>query len=404
MWVGGRFYPAAGLYALSLSHASWPECVWEDLKAWVSGWRTGFRFDFTGEKDVSETCPVYGNYTYVGIRCSRTVGRCFPEGEGVMRYPDGGVYRGSWHGIRKGYGEYTDSLGRTYSGYWRGDSLRRGRLRAKEGTYEGLFNRRMEEHGEGEFTANDGGYYVGKWKDGRRDGFGFSVAPHEVVKCGVWAKGRFRANKCCTIRNGYTASTFPNTSMCTSGGCNGIDWRNLRITRLGHTADRNALGAVDYPVSFVYIKSTEGLTVFNPYYTQDVRAARRYGFPVGAYHFFSTRPAMSQADYFLKKSHLQKGDLPPMLDVELSDRRIAAMGGRDVLFREMLVWLKEVGRRSGTTPIIYVSQDFVNRYMPVRAGRAESLSWYGWPVTGNTSHTCICSTGSSPDGRVRYPR
>ena len=109
-----------------------------------------------------------------------------------MRYPDGGVYRGSWHaGIRKGYGEYTDSLGRTYSGYWRGDSLRRGRLRAKKGTYEGLFNRRMEEHGEGEFTANDGGYYVGKWKDGRRDGFGFSVASHEVVKCGVWAKGRF---------------------------------------------------------------------------------------------------------------------------------------------------------------------------------------------------------------------
>ena len=50
----------------------------------------------------------------------------------------------------------------------------------------------MEEHGEGEFTANDGGYYVGKWRDGRRDGFGFSVAPHEVVKCGVWAKGRFR--------------------------------------------------------------------------------------------------------------------------------------------------------------------------------------------------------------------
>ena len=55
---------------------------------------------------------------------------------------------------------------------------------------------------------------------------------------------------------------------------------------------------------------------------------------------------MSQADYFLKKSRLQKGDLPPMLDVELSDRRIAAMGGRDVLFREMLVWLKEVGRRA----------------------------------------------------------
>ena len=162
----------------------------------------------------------------------------------------------------------------------------------------------------------------------------------------------------------------------------GIDWRNLRITRLGHTADRNALGAVDYPVSFVYIKSTEGLTVFNPYYTQDVRAARRYGFPVGAYHFFSTRPAMCQADYFLKKSRLRKGDLPPMLDVELSDRRIAAMGGRDVLFREMLVWLKEVGRRSGTTPIIYVSQDFVNRYMPFAPEELKKYPVWGGPLRG----------------------
>ena len=61
--------------------------------------------------------------------------------------------------------------------------------------YEGFCNRRMEEHGEGEFMAYDGGYYVGKWKDGRRDGFGFSVAPHEVVKCGVWAKGRFRGEQ-----------------------------------------------------------------------------------------------------------------------------------------------------------------------------------------------------------------
>ena len=90
---------------------------------------------------------------------------------------------------------------------------------------------------------------------------------------------------------------------------------------------------------------------------------------------------MSQADYFLKKSRLRKGDLPPMLDVELSDRRIAAMGGRDVLFREMLVWLKEVGRRSGTTPIIYVSQDFVNRYMPF-APEELSLSRMGGPLRG----------------------
>ena len=70
-----------------------------------------------------------------------------------------------------------------------------------------------------------------------------------------------------------------------------------------------------------------------------------------------------------------------MLDVELSDRRIAAMGGRDVLFREMLVWLKEVGRRSSTTPIIYVSQDFVNRYMPFAPEELKAIL-YGWPLRG----------------------
>ena len=141
--------------------------------------------------------------------------------------------------------------------------------------------------------------------------------------------------------------------------------------------------------------------MFNPYYTQDVRAARRYGFPVGAYHFFSTRPAMSQADYFLKKSRLRKGDLPPMLDVELSDRRIAAMGGRDVLFREMLVWLKEVGRRSGTTPIIYVSQDFVNRYMPFAPEELKKYPVWVARYGEYKPYVHLLYWQLSPDGRVR---
>ncbi len=264
-----------------------------------------------------------------------------------MRYPDGGVYRGSWHaGIRKGYGEYTDSLGRTYSGYWRGDSLRRGRLRAKEGTYEGLFNRRMEEHGEGEFTANDGGYYVGKWKDGRRDGFGFSVAPHEVVKCGVWAKeDGSGANKCCTIRNGYTASTFPNTSMCTSGGGTWYRLEEPAHYTFGAYGRPECVGSgglsglfrvhqihggADGVQSLLYA----GCACRTPVWIS--------GRSLSSFHPSGDEPGR----LFPEEVPLAKGDLPPMLDVELSDRRIAAMGGRDVLFREMLVWLKEVGRRA----------------------------------------------------------
>ena len=95
-----------------------------------------------------------------------------------------------------------------------------------------------------------------------------------------------------------------------------------------------------------------------------MRDARRRGFPVGAYHFFSTRPAAEQAAFFLKRARLRKGDLPPMLDMELTDRKVASMGGREVLFREMLVWLRTVGERTGTTPVLYVNQNFVNRHLP----------------------------------------
>ena len=103
---------------------------------------------------MSETCPVYGTYTCRDTLFYGQLVGGFPEGEGVMRYPDGGVYRGSWHaGIRKGYGEYTDSLGRTYSGYWRGDSLRRGRFEQKRGrmkvsSTDGWKSMARESHGE----------------------------------------------------------------------------------------------------------------------------------------------------------------------------------------------------------------------------------------------------------------
>ena len=39
------------------------------------------------------------------------------------------------------------------------------------------------------------------------------------------------------------------------------------------------------------------------------------------------------------------------------------MGGEDVLFRAMLSWLRIVERHTGTRPLIYVGQMFVNRHL-----------------------------------------
>ena len=103
----------------------------------------------------------------------------------------------------------------------------------------------------------------------------------------------------------------------------------------------------------------------NPYFASDYRAARRHGIPVGAYHFFSyTSTAQKQAQYFLRHSRFSKGDLPPVLDVEPTARQISKMGGVQAMFNRIRTWLGIVQRRTGVRPILYVSQQFVNKYLP----------------------------------------
>ena len=137
-----------------------------------------------------------------------------------------------------------------------------------------------------------------------------------------------------------------------------------------------------------------------PYVIGAVREARRHGYPVGAYHFFSTRPAARQAAFFLKKARLRRGDLPPMLDMELDDRKIAAMGGRDALFRGMLVWLEAVERHCGTTPIIYVNQNFVNRHMPFAPERLKDYPVWVARYGEYKPYVHLLYWQLSPDGTV----
>lgn len=326
-----------------------------------------------------------------------------PEGEGVMHYPDGEVYGGRWkQGKREGYGELTDVSGRKYMGEWQADSLYKGECRDSAGVYRGTFNRNAEAQGTGEYATVDGCYYYsGEWCNGLRNGFGFSVSPHEMLKCGVWRNGSFKGEQMLYHSRRVYGIDISKYQHIKGRRVYPIDWKRLRITHLGHISNKKVEGEVDYPVSFVYIKSTEGMTVVNPYYARDVVAARRHGYPVGAYHFFSTRPASRQAAFFLKKAALKKGDLPPMLDVELTDRQIRAMGGADVLFREMLVWLKAVEHRTGTTPIIYIGQEFVNKYMSSAPDELKSYPVWVARYGEYKPYVHLSYWQLSPDGTVQ---
>lgn len=127
-----------------------------------------------------------------------------------------------------------------------------------------------------------------------------------------------------------------------------IDWEVLR------NADINAA-----PVSFVFIKGTEGAAILDDCFNLNFYEAKQSSLVRGVYHFF--RPeidAKEQANFFLKQVHLEAGDLPPVLDVEKA-------GGltENQLQQAVLTWLRTVEGKYGVKPIIYTGYKFKMKYL-----------------------------------------
>lgn len=291
-----------------------------------------------------------------------------PQGLGRMRYVGGEVYEGGWQaGARSGAGILTDRLGRKFRGTWCADTLVEGTMTDAAGRYTGAFSRSLLPEGNGSFLAADGSYYAGTWREGRRSGFGFAVGKRRMVRTGIWKEGRFLGEQMI-----YTAERVFGIDISRYQHDIGrrhypIYWHRLRITHLGRAVGekRRIRGRQEYPVSYVYVKATEGTSVTNRYYAADSRAARRRGIAVGAYHFFSTTSSGHlQARHFLRVAAPRRGDLPPVLDIEPTDGQIRRMGGAAAMWREVMAWIRRVEAHCGTRPLLYVSQEFVNKYMP----------------------------------------
>lgn len=250
-----------------------------------------------------------------------------------------------------------DSVG-TYVGEFIVDSIP---LLAKEGRGGSLG---CIPDGLGKMYYTDGSYYEGYWKNGKRNGFGFYVSPHDYLQAGTWKNDVFKGERLTYNANRIYGIDLSRHQHEHDGKKYSIDWSKLRITSLGSDTKKEVKGKVDYPVSFIYVKSTEGCTVFNSYYNHDYAMARSKGIRVGSYHFFSTTsPGYKQAWEFLKKSKFNKGDLAPVLDVEPNDWQVKVMGGANVLLANVRQWLEIVYKQTGQRPILYVGQTFAHKYL-----------------------------------------
>ena len=126
----------------------------------------------------------------------------------------------------------------------------------------------------------------------------------------------------------------------------------------------NWQGAIDWQkvkaagVQFAFIKASQGIDFHDRFFAANIEAGRRLGIACGAYHFFEpTQPAQSQAENFLSmQSALEKGDLPPVLDVE-TPAKWSALPIADRV-KAVTTWLSIVEKQLGATPLIYMSSSF----------------------------------------------
>jgi len=112
-------------------------------------------------------------------------------------------------------------------------------------------------------------------------------------------------------------------------------------------------------IGFAFIKATEGLGRIDEQFRRNWHHAGKEKIPRGAYHFFiASKSGKAQAENFIETVKLEKGDLPPVLDVEQTNGASTAD-----LQRSVGDWLKAVEKAYGVRPIIYTNADFYTNFL-----------------------------------------
>lgn len=128
-----------------------------------------------------------------------------------------------------------------------------------------------------------------------------------------------------------------------------IDWEML-------SRNRNA----EFPLCFIFLKATEGGDLGDDTFAPNFEQARQHGFIRGAYHYLTPKTdADKQADFFIRTVQLEKGDLPPVLDVETIGKKQSSQE----LKTAVRTWLEKVESHYGVKPILYTSYKFKERYL-----------------------------------------
>lgn len=122
--------------------------------------------------------------------------------------------------------------------------------------------------------------------------------------------------------------------------------------------------AKDKQIKFVYIKATQGTSIKDKNYEQNIKGARRQGFRCGSYHYLSCLTSVrSQFRNFQKAMRGHKQDFIPMIDIEHEGvKRWSKKQVQD----SVALFAKLIERKYGKKPLIYSHVNFYNSHLTPR--------------------------------------
>jgi len=124
------------------------------------------------------------------------------------------------------------------------------------------------------------------------------------------------------------------------------------------------------PVSFVIVRATMGHNGKDIYFNYNWKNLKKKKLIKGAYHYYRPNEnSAKQAANFIKRVKLEKGDLPPILDIEAVPTVQSVKNLRIGLKR----WLNIIEDHYGVKPIIYSSDHYFKTYLSKKEFRDYTL-------------------------------
>lgn len=185
----------------------------------------------------------------------------------------------------------------------------------------------------------------------------------------------------------YTGTLWPNYLFVPNYSVQGID-----VSSYQKSIDWKSVAQTG-KYTFVFIKATEGKTYKDVYFQANWRRTKAYGLLRGAYHFYTPYlTGAEQADNYISVVPKEAGMLPPVLDLELSGTN------RQVMLREIKVFLDRLQQHYGMRPIIYTDHDRYVEY--IKGNFAGYAIWIGeallpiqWSDVKNWTFWQYCDRG-----------